>query len=120
MVSPHLLSPVITEPKKASLALRWVIAEMESRYYLLEKFKARNISSFNEIIKSKKEKNISLEEGIGTLPYIVVIIDEFADLMMIARKEIEDSVSRLAAMSRAVGIHLILALKDLVWMSLLE
>ena len=106
---PHLLAPVITEPKKASLALRWVIAEMESRYYLLEKFKARSISSFNVIIKSKKEKNISLEEGIGTLPYIVVIIDEFADLMMIARKEIEDSVSRLAAMSRAVGIHLILA-----------
>lgn len=106
---PHLLAPVITDPKKASLALRWVIAEMESRYYLLEKYGARSISSYNAIIKNKIEKNEFIEDNLGTLPYIVLIIDEFADLMMIAKKEVEDSVSRLAAMSRAVGIHLILA-----------
>ena len=106
---PHLLAPVITDPKKAALALRWVIAEMESRYYLLEKYSARSISSYNDIICRKIEEGESIEDNLGTLPYIVVIIDEFADLMMIARKEIEDSVSRLAAMSRAVGIHLILA-----------
>ena len=115
---PHLLSPVIIDPKKAALALRWVIAEMESRYYLLEKYKVRSIQSYNEMIHKKIKQNQNLtdslnndadEEMLGTLPYIVVIIDEFADLMMIAKKEIEDSVSRLAAMSRAVGIHLILA-----------
>ena len=106
---PHLLSPVITDAKKAALGLRWVIAEMESRYYLLEKYGARSIRSYNAIIDKKVSRQEAVEEGIGSLPYIVVIIDEFADLMMIARKEVEDSVTRLAAMSRAVGIHLILA-----------
>ena len=106
---PHLLAPVVTDPKRASLALRWVIAEMESRYYLLEKYGARSIGSYNDIIRGKVDRKEFIEDDLGTLPYMVIIIDEFADLMMIARKEIEDSVSRLAAMSRAVGIHLILA-----------
>jgi len=106
---PHLLCPVITDAKKAALALRWVIAEMESRYYLLEKYSARSIKSYNDIIRKKKKNKEEIEDDLGTLPYVVVIIDEFADLMMVARKEVEDSVSRLAAMSRAVGIHLILA-----------
>ena len=108
---PHLLSPVIVDPKKAALSLRWLISEMESRYYLLEKHGVRNIVSYNEIIikKNSDQENIEKNKGLETLPYIVVVIDEFADLMMIAKKEIEDSISRLAAMSRAVGIHLILA-----------
>jgi len=106
---PHLIIPVITNPKKAAYALRWLITEMESRYYLLEKYAVRSIDSYNQHIKKMIENKEELEDGIGTLPYIVVIIDEFADLMMIAQKEIEDSVSRLAAMSRAVGIHIVLA-----------
>ncbi len=106
---PHLLTPVITDAKKAASSLRWVISEMEARYCLLEKYAVRSIKGYNELIRSKLAKREKLEDDVGTLPYIVVIIDEFADLMMIARKEVEDSVTRLAAMSRAVGIHLILA-----------
>ena len=92
---PHLLCPVVTDAKKASHALNWVVNEMEERYRLLAKVAARNIESYNE----KQEK----------LPYIVVIIDEFADLMTVARDQIENAVTRLAQLSRAVGIHLILA-----------
>ncbi|XP_060085292.1 DNA translocase FtsK-like [Ylistrum balloti] len=103
---PHLLAPVITDPPKASAALKWAIAEMEARYRLLEKHGVRNIASYNEIAEKAEKKN---DSKLGILPYIVIIIDEFADLMMVARKEIEDSVSRLAAMSRAIGIHLLLA-----------
>lgn len=108
---PHLLSPVIVDPKKAALSLRWLISEMESRYYLLEKYGVRNIVSYNEMIVKKfsEADDSEKEKDLDTLPYIVVVIDEFADLMMLAKKEIEDSISRLAAMSRAVGIHLILA-----------
>ncbi len=106
---PHLLAPVITHYEQAALALKWVIKEMTRRYGLLEKQSVRSIKSYNEIIKEKNkiEGKSHLKEN--TIPYIVVIIDEFADLMMVAKKEIEDSVTRLAAMSRAVGIHLILA-----------
>jgi len=106
---PHLLSPVITDPKKAALSLRWIIGEMEARYALLERTGVRSIFSYNSSVEEKIQKEGKNYRGMGTLPYIVVIIDEFADLMMVARKEIEDSVIRLAAMSRAVGIHLILA-----------
>lgn len=91
----HLLCPVVTDAKKASVALGWVVSEMEERYRLLAKVAVRNIESYNE----KQEK----------IPYIVVIIDELADLMMIARNEIESAITRLAQLSRAVGIHLILA-----------
>ena len=101
---PHLLCPVITNPKKAASSLRWIHNEMESRYHLLEKYGVRNIHSYNNIIQEKQASSL-----IGTLPYIVVVIDEFSDLMMVARKDVEDSISRLASMSRAVGIHLILA-----------
>ncbi|MBI3991562.1 MAG: DNA translocase FtsK 4TM domain-containing protein [Candidatus Omnitrophica bacterium] len=91
----HLLCPVVTDAKKASVALNWVVNEMEERYQLLAKVGARNIEAYND----KQEK----------LPYIVVIIDELADLMTVARDQIENAITRLAQLSRAVGIHLILA-----------
>jgi len=92
---PHLLCPVVTESKKAYVALNWVVNEMEERYQLLAKVGVRSIESYNE----KQEK----------IPYIIVIIDEFADLMTVSRDQIETAITRLAQLSRAVGIHLILA-----------
>lgn len=99
---PHLLTPVITEPKKALQALQYCLYEMERRYALLDGMGVRDISNYNTKIK---EQNICAEK----LPYIVVIIDEFADLMATSGKELENIVARLTAMSRAVGIHLVLA-----------
>lgn len=99
---PHLLTPVITEPKKAFQALQYCLCEMERRYALLDGMGVREISSYNRRIV---ERNIATEK----LPYIVVVIDEFADLMATTGKELESTVARLAAMSRAVGIHLVLA-----------
>jgi S-DNA-T family DNA segregation ATPase FtsK/SpoIIIE len=99
---PHLLTPVITEPKKAFQALQYCIYEMERRYACLDSMGVRDIRSYNRRIK---EKNIAQEH----MPYIVVVIDEFADLMSTTGKELESTVARLAAMSRAVGIHLVLA-----------
>lgn len=99
---PHLLTPVITDPKRAFQALQYLIYEMERRYSLLDSLGARDIAGFNAKIK---RKNLATEP----LPYIVVIIDEFADLMATSGKELESTVARLAAMSRAVGIHLVLA-----------
>ena len=92
---PHMLCPVITDAKKASVALNWVVNEMEGRYQLLAKAGVRNIESYNE----KQEK----------IPYIIVVIDEFADLMSVSRDQIETAITRLAQLSRAVGIHLMLA-----------
>jgi S-DNA-T family DNA segregation ATPase FtsK/SpoIIIE len=99
---PHLLTPVVTEPKKAFQALQYCIYEMERRYACLDSMGVRDIRSYNKRIK---EKNIAQEH----MPYIVVVIDEFADLMTTTGKELESTVARLAAMSRAVGIHLVLA-----------
>ena len=99
---PHLLTPVITEPKRAFQALQYCICEMERRYSLLDAMGVRDIRSFNRKIV---EKNMATEK----LPYIVVIIDEFADLMATTGKELESTLARLAAMSRAIGIHLVLA-----------
>ncbi len=93
---PHLLHPVVTDPKMASRALQWAVAEMERRYRLLEEARVRNIDSYNE--KSEEK-----------LPFVVIIIDELADLMMVASKDVEASVARLAQMARAAGMHLILA-----------
>ncbi|NQV04656.1 MAG: DNA translocase FtsK [Candidatus Omnitrophica bacterium] len=93
---PHLLCPVVTDSKKAAGALEWVVSEMESRYKMLAKATTRNIDAFN---KKAAEK----------LPYIVVIIDELADLMMVAQQDVENTITRLAQLSRAVGIHIILA-----------
>jgi S-DNA-T family DNA segregation ATPase FtsK/SpoIIIE len=99
---PHLLTPVITEPKKAFQALQYCIYEMERRYACLDSMGVRDIHNYNKRIK---ERNIAQEH----MPYIVVIIDEFADLMATTGKELESTLARLAAMSRAVGIHLVLA-----------
>jgi len=99
---PHLLTPVITEPKKAFQALQYCICEMERRYSLLDAMGVRDIRAFNRKIK---EKNMATDK----LPYIVIVIDEFADLMATTGKELESTLARLAAMSRAVGLHLVLA-----------
>ncbi|TVR34654.1 MAG: DNA translocase FtsK [Spirochaetaceae bacterium] len=99
---PHLLTPVITDPKRAFQALQWCIYEMERRYSLLDSLAVRDVRSYN----AKVEKRSLATEP---LPYIVVVIDEFADLMQTSGKELESTLARLAAMSRAVGIHLVLA-----------
>ncbi|GMO28356.1 MAG: DNA translocase FtsK [Termitinemataceae bacterium] len=99
---PHLLTPVITEPKRAFQALQYCIFEMERRYACLDSLGVRDIKTYNKRIKERK---IAAEH----MPYIVVVIDEFADLMATTGKELESTVARLAAMSRAVGIHLVLA-----------
>jgi S-DNA-T family DNA segregation ATPase FtsK/SpoIIIE len=99
---PHLLTPVITEPKKAFQALQYCVCEMERRYACLDSMGVRDIKSYNKRIR---ERNIATEH----LPYIVVVIDEFADLMVTTGKDLESTFARLAAMSRAVGIHLVLA-----------
>ncbi len=109
---PHLLAPVVTEPQKASEALRWTVAEMEDRYRNLAQYNVRNITDFNdklEKMRAEAETEEDRGEVAAKLPYIVVVVDELADLMMTAPADIEDSLARLAQMARAVGIHLILA-----------
>jgi S-DNA-T family DNA segregation ATPase FtsK/SpoIIIE len=113
---PHLLVPVVTEPKVATNALRWAVMEMETRYKKLAARGVRTLEAYNEQVKQLDIPGLSLEqEAIGTeepptpLPYIVIIIDELADLMMTSAREVEESITRLAQMARAVGIHLILA-----------
>ncbi|MGB2856284.1 MAG: FtsK/SpoIIIE domain-containing protein, partial [Dehalococcoidia bacterium] len=108
---PHLLHPVVTYPKEATKALRWAVDEMERRYTLLSDKGVRNIDAYNR--KVRKEKGI-VEPDVNKkidehLPYIVIIIDELADLMMVSSREVEESLTRLAQMARAAGIHLILA-----------
>lgn len=113
---PHLIMPVVTDPKAASKSLIWLVEEMERRYTHLADFGVRNILQYHDLLKKKKktrkpsfetlEEN---EEQIDSLPYIVVVIDELADLMITASKDVEGSITRLAQMARAVGIHLILA-----------
>src|SRR5690606_11957170 len=103
---PHLLAPVVTDPKKASQALMKVVNEMERRYELFSHTGTRNITGYNEFIA---RQNAESEEVQPLLPYIVVIVDELADLMMVASNDVEDSITRLAQMARAAGIHLIIA-----------
>ncbi len=107
---PNLLLPVVTNPKRAAAALRWAVEEMERRYTLMSESGTRNINSYNRLAR-KNAKQHSEEDALQTeiLPYIVIVIDELADLMMIAAKEVEESITRLAQMARAAGIHLILA-----------
>jgi DNA segregation ATPase FtsK/SpoIIIE, S-DNA-T family len=113
---PHLLTPIVTDPKEAANALRWATGEMEARYKKLALRGVRNIDQYNTLIRSTA-KQLSFLEGENhdegelekALPYLVLVIDELADLMMISSREVEESISRLAAMARAVGIHLILA-----------
>ena len=126
---PHLLSPVVTDPKKAVVALKWVVGEMEERYRKMSKMGVRNIDGFNgRVVEAKKKGEMfsrTIQTGFDdqtgdpifeteefkpeTMPYIVVIVDEMADLMMVAGKEIEACIQRLAQMARASGIHLIMA-----------
>ena len=103
---PHLLAPVVTDPRKAAQALQKVVSEMERRYDLFSHTGTRNIEGYNEYID---HHNLEHKDKQSKLPYIVVIVDELADLMMVAPGEVEDSITRLAQMARAAGIHLILA-----------
>ena len=98
---PHLLAPVVTDPKKASVALKNIVAEMERRYDVFERTKNKNIKGYNKFCETNPEY--------PKMPYIVVIIDELADLMLVAAKEVEDSIMRITQMARAAGIHLIVA-----------
>lgn len=126
---PHLLAPVVTDPSKAVISLKWVVAEMEERYRLMASFAVRNIAGYNEKAEKAALNGESLKRKVQTgydpstgqpiieeiefepkrLPFIVVIIDEMADLMLVAGKEIEGSIQRLAQMARAAGIHIITA-----------
>jgi S-DNA-T family DNA segregation ATPase FtsK/SpoIIIE len=108
---PHLMTPVVVEPKKAANALRWAVREMEERYKTLAAYGVRNIEQFNRNVRAMIESGETPKEGEPTrpLPFIVVVVDELADLMMVAGNEVEESICRLAQMARAVGIHLILA-----------
>ncbi|MEK5039492.1 DNA translocase FtsK [Sporosarcina sp. FSL K6-3457] len=103
---PHLLAPVVTDPRKASQALQKVVSEMERRYELFSHTGTRNIEGYNDHIEVWNEEN---GEKHPRMPYIVVIVDELADLMMVASSDVEDSITRLAQMARAAGIHLIIA-----------
>ncbi len=126
---PHLLAPVVTEPTKAVVALKWVVREMEDRYRAMSQLSVRNIAGYNQRLKEAAKKGKSLTRTVQTgfdpetgkpvyeeqeldltpLPYIVVIIDEMADLMLVAGKDVEAAVQRLAQMARAAGIHVIMA-----------
>lgn len=121
---PHLIHPVVVNPKKASSVLRWAVEEMERRYALIGDAGAKNIERYNKLVEkdplhltSKKQKPVGGEDSDqeentpppAKLPYIVIVIDELADLMMVAQRDVEESLTRLAQMARAAGIHLILA-----------
>jgi len=108
---PHLATPIIKDPKRASVALKWTVSEMEKRYKDLAGWGVRNIDGYNTEVKRKNLLGQLNDNGepFRVLPYIVVIIDELADLMMVSGKEVEESITRLAQMARAVGIHLVLA-----------
>jgi S-DNA-T family DNA segregation ATPase FtsK/SpoIIIE len=126
---PHLLTPVVTDPKKAVVALKWAVREMEERYKKMSKLGVRNIDGYNARVSDATEKGETLSRTVHTgydketgeaiyekeefelepLPYVVVIVDEMADLMMVAGKDIEGAIQRLAQMARAAGIHVILA-----------
>jgi S-DNA-T family DNA segregation ATPase FtsK/SpoIIIE len=126
---PHLLAPVVTEPRKAIFALKWTVREMEERYRKMSHLGVRNIDGYNMRLKEARDAGKQLSRKVQTgfdpdtgkpvfedqgldlndLPYIVVIVDEMADLMLVAGKEIEGAIQRLAQMARAAGIHLIMA-----------
>lgn len=105
---PHLLCPVVTDPKKASVALAKTVVEMENRYELFSQTKTKNIASYNEYI-DQRNKGLPDDEKEKRMPFIVVIVDELADLMMVASKDVEASIMRITQMARAAGIHLIIA-----------
>jgi S-DNA-T family DNA segregation ATPase FtsK/SpoIIIE len=126
---PHLLTPVVTDPKKAVTALKWAVREMEDRYRKMSKLGVRNIAGYNQRVEQARESGEVLKRTVQTgfdpdtgkpvfeeqemdlapMPFIVVVVDEMADLMMVAGKDIEGAIQRLAQMARAAGIHLIMA-----------
>jgi S-DNA-T family DNA segregation ATPase FtsK/SpoIIIE len=109
---PHLLTPIVTDAKRASYSLKWAVAEMENRYKHLAAFGVRNIEQYNHEVTTNpalKPLGDNSEDKPQPLPFIVIIIDELADLMMVSARDVEESITRLAQMARAVGIHLILA-----------
>lgn len=105
---PHLLCPVVTDPKKASVALNKIVAEMERRYEVFEESHTKNIATYNSYIDDKN-KDLDEDSKIPHMPYIVVIVDELADLMLVASKDVEAAIMRITQMARAAGIHLIIA-----------
>ena len=105
---PHLLAPVVTDPKKAAAVLQEVVAEMERRYDLFAGANVRNIEGYNNYVH-KKNSDLPLDEQLEVLPFHIIILDEVADLMMVASKQVEDCIMRIAQMARAAGIHLIVA-----------
>ncbi|MEE9231736.1 MAG: DNA translocase FtsK 4TM domain-containing protein [Acidobacteriota bacterium] len=106
---PHLLTPVVVEPKHAANALRWATSEMERRYRQLAEIGVRSIDQYNGLLRSREGRRRDDEDAPKPLPYLVVVIDELADLMLSSAREVEESITRLAQMARAVGIHLILS-----------
>jgi S-DNA-T family DNA segregation ATPase FtsK/SpoIIIE len=121
---PHLLTPVVTDMKEASNALRWAVGEMERRYKLMSKMGVRNLAGFNTLIEEKRSRGETINDPLfqindsfaeqeiptlNTLPSIVIVIDELADMMMIVGKKVEELIARLAQKARAAGIHLVLA-----------
>ncbi|HMG34362.1 MAG TPA: DNA translocase FtsK [Blastocatellia bacterium] len=106
---PHLLTPIVIDPKRAANALKWAVNEMESRYRQLAELGVRNIEQYNRQLREADHPTLFEPDTPRPLPYIVIAIDELADLMMVARGEVETSIARLAQMARAVGIHLVLA-----------
>jgi S-DNA-T family DNA segregation ATPase FtsK/SpoIIIE len=115
---PHLLAPVVTDMKHAANALKWCVGEMERRYRLMSALRVRNLAGYNHKVReaidagglrTESSMGLDAQEPLSPLPYIVVVVDEFADLMMVAGKKIEELIARLAQKARAAGIHLILA-----------
>ena len=114
---PHLLLPVVTDPNKAAQALKWAVSEMERRYQIMSEMGVRNIQGFNKKLKDTEERGERLyrpessgdTQPLEKLPFIVIIVDEFADLMMVASRDVESYIMRLAQKARAAGIHLLLA-----------
>ena len=106
---PHLLRPVVTDPKQASIALAKMVAEMERRYQVFSESKTKNIEGYNDYIEKENAKITDIDAKKEKMPYIVIIIDELADLMMVAAKEVEDSILRITQKARAAGMHLIVA-----------
>jgi S-DNA-T family DNA segregation ATPase FtsK/SpoIIIE len=106
---PHLLAPVVCEAKRAAAALEWAVEQMENRYKLLVEFGVRNIDGYNALCDDPGKSKKSVGRSLKPMPFMVVIVDELADLMIVAKADVEESIQRLAQMARAVGIHLILA-----------
>lgn len=106
---PHLLTPVVTDPKKAAGALNWAVAEMTKRYQMFSECNVRNIQGYNEKVREVQESGKVDEESLEKMPQIVIIVDELADLMMVAKAEVEEAIVRLAQLARAAGIHLVIA-----------